>query len=166
MPSWVVTEDPLAPDVTVRDASRDDIPRIVALYRTDELTRKHSTAPPDDMAVEPGYYAVFDAIAADPRNRLLVAEHAGAVAGSFQLTLVPDMNPEGRDRAIIENVIVDAAVRARGIGSAMMRWAIEEARRRNCRQVALTSLNARTQAHRFYERLGFTPTHAGFKLEL
>ncbi len=76
------------------------------------------------------------------------------------------MNPEGRERAIIENVIVDGAARGRGIGSAMMRWAIEEARRRNCRQVALTSLNARTDAHRFYQRLGFEPTHVGMKLSL
>ena len=164
MPSWIVSENP--PLTQIRDATRDDVPRIVALYRTDELTRKHNAAPADDVKVEPGYYATFDAIAADPRNRLLVAEHAGVVVGSFQLTFVPDMNPEGRDRAIIENVIVDGAARGRGIGSAMMRWAIEEARRRSCRQVALTSLNARTDAHRFYQRLGFEPTHLGMKLTL
>ncbi len=151
-------------DIVVRDAIRDDVPRIVALYRTDEFTRKHATA--SSAAVEPGYYAAFEAIDSDARNRLLVAEHEGAIAGSFQFTFVPDMQPHGRDVAIIENVIVDAASRGRGIGDAMMRWAIEESRRHGCAQVKLTSNNARSDAHRFYERLGFEATHAGFKLIL
>jgi GNAT superfamily N-acetyltransferase len=150
--------------ITVRDAVRGDLPRIVALYRTDELTRKHHGSADEDL--EPGYFAVFDAIDQDPRNRLLVAEHGGVIAGSFQLTYVPDMQPDGREVAIIENVIVDAASRGAGLGSAMMRWAVEEARRHGSSQVKLTSNVKRTDAHRFYERLGFEPTHVGFKILL
>lgn len=152
------------PAVTIRDATRGDVPRIVALYRTDELTRKHG----DDSGaeVEPGYYAAFAAIERDARNRLLVAEVTGAITGSFQLTYVPDMQPDGRDVAIIENVIVDSAARGSGVGSAMMRWAVEEARAHGSSQVKLTSNAKRADAHRFYERLGFEPTHVGFKLLL
>ena len=164
MPSWVVTEDVLSQGVLVRDARLEDVPRIVALYRTDELTRKHKGA--GEAEVEPGYYAAFEAIERDPRNRLLVAEAGGVIAGSFQLTFVPDMRPDGRDVAIIENVIVDSAARGRGIGSAMMRWAVEEARRQGCSQVKLTSSRARADAHRFYERLGFEAAHIGFKILL
>ena len=86
--------------------------------------------------------------------------------GSFQLTYVPDMQPDGRDVAIVENVIVNAAVRGGGIGAAMMAWAVEEARRHGCSQVKLTSNNKRADAHRFYARLGFEATHTGFKLLL
>lgn len=150
--------------IVIRDALRADVPRIVALYRADEFTRKHTATVEAD--VEPGYYAAFAAIAKDPRNSLLVAEHDGVVAGSFQLTFVPDMQPDGRDVAIIENVIVGAADRGHGVGAAMMRWAIEESRAKNCSQVKLTSNNARADAHRFYQHLGFEPTHAGFKLNL
>ncbi len=164
MTSWIVSEDVLSKGVVVRDALRDDLPRIVALYRTDELTRKHKGAAGAD--VEPGYYAVFEAIERDPRNRLLVAEVGGTIAGSFQLTFVPDMRPDGREVAMVENVIVDAAARGLSIGSAMMRWAIDEARRHGCAQVKLTSSRARADAHRFYERLGFEPTHIGFKILL
>jgi len=164
MPSWVVTENVFSQSVVVRDARREDVPRIVALYRSDELTRKHKGAA--DADVEPGYYAAFDGIERDPRNRLLVAESGGTIAGSFQLTFVPDMQPDGRDVAIVENVIVDGAARGRGIGSAMMRWAVDEARRHGCSQVKLTSNRARADAHRFYERLGFEPTHVGFKILL
>jgi GNAT superfamily N-acetyltransferase len=162
MPSWVVSEDVLSQAIAMRDARRDDVPRIVALYRTDELTRKHHAE--SDAAVEPGYYAAFDAIESDPRNRLLVAEADGAIVGAFQLTYIPDMQPDGRDVAMIENVIVDGAKRGRGIGSAMMRWAVVEARQRGCSQLKLTSNVARKDAHRFYERLGFEPSHVGFKI--
>jgi len=48
----------------------------------------------------------------------------------------------------------------------MIEAAIEEARKHGCRLVQLTSDSRRTDAHRFYDRLGFTPTHTGFKLTL
>jgi hypothetical protein len=32
--------------------------------------------------------------------------------------------------------------------------------------VQLTSDNTRTDAHRFYERLGFARSHTGFKIQL
>jgi GNAT superfamily N-acetyltransferase len=163
MTSWIVSEDILRQPPAIRDATRDDIPGIVELYVTDELTHKHQL---EAEGVPEGYYATFDAIEADARNRLLVAELAGHVVGSFQLTYVPDMMPEGRERAIVENVIVDSAVRGHGIGEAMMRWAIEEARARNCLRVQLTSSKARANAHRFYERLGFQRTHEGFRFDL
>lgn len=150
--------------VTLRDATRDDVARIVSLYRTDELGRKHDEG--SAGAVDPGYYAAFDAIARDPRNRLLVAVSDGVVAGSFQFTYIPDMNAEGAEVALIENVIVDAALRSRGIGSAMMRWAIDDARARGCYRVSLMSRNVRTDAHRFYARLGFDGGSTGFKLYL
>ena len=52
------------------------------------------------------------------------------------------------------------------VGEAMMRWAIEEARRRGCVRVQLTSSKRRKDAHRFYERLGFVATHEGMQLQL
>ncbi|HEY8172106.1 MAG TPA: GNAT family N-acetyltransferase, partial [Dehalococcoidia bacterium] len=97
---------------------------------------------------------------------LLVAELGFVVVGSFQFTIVPDMSPEGRQVAIVENVIVDAGLRGHSIGSAMMRWAIEEAKRNNCHRISLTSSKLRTDAHRFYQRLGFEPTHEGMKIVL
>jgi GNAT superfamily N-acetyltransferase len=48
----------------------------------------------------------------------------------------------------------------------MMRWAIDEARRRGCALVQLTSDKTRMDAHRFYTRLGFVATHEGMKLAL
>lgn len=43
---------------------------------------------------------------------------------------------------------------------------MDESRRQNCQLVQLTSDVTREDAHRFYERLGFTASHVGFKLAL
>lgn len=56
--------------------------------------------------------------------------------------------------------------RAQGIGSALVRAAIDEAQARGCYRVQLTSNAVRDDAHHFYRRLGFEPTHVGFKLPL
>ena len=48
----------------------------------------------------------------------------------------------------------------------MIAFAIDAARAAGCRLVQLTTDKRRTDAHRFYERLGFKATHEGMKLEL
>lgn len=63
-------------------------------------------------------------------------------------------------------MIVEPSLRGQGIGEAMMRWAIDEARRRGCFRVQLTSNKVRKRAHAFYERLGFVASHEGMKLSL
>ncbi len=55
-----------------------------------------------------------------------------------------------------------ADLRGRGIGARMMDHAAEEARRLGAVKIRLSSNAARTDAHRFYERLGFSRSHAGF----
>lgn len=61
---------------------------------------------------------------------------------------------------------IHADMRGRGLGTELIRWAIEESRREGCRLVQLTSNATRTDAHRFYENLGFSATHVGFKMKL
>jgi GNAT superfamily N-acetyltransferase len=53
-----------------------------------------------------------------------------------------------------------------GIGARMIEFAIAEAKSRGMRLVRLTSNVKRKDAHRFYERLGFKPSHLGFKMAL
>jgi GNAT superfamily N-acetyltransferase len=69
-------------------------------------------------------------------------------------------------RAQIEAVRVRRDYRGRGLGGAMFQWAIEESRRRGCVLVQLTTDKSRSDAHRFYERLGFIASHEGLKLAL
>ena len=72
----------------------------------------------------------------------------------------------GARRAIVEAVRVDAPLRGRRIGEALMRWAAARARERGCSTLQLTTDKRRTDAHRFYARLGFAASHEGMKLRL
>ena len=112
------------------------------------------------------YFTAFDAINGDANNELVVADSGGKILGMLQLTFIPYLNFQGSWRALIESVHVSSRVRGRGVGSAMMRWAIARAEERGCRIVQLTTDKRRAEAKRFYEKLGFKATHEGMKLHL
>ncbi len=139
----------------------DDVPAIVALLAADSLGAGRET--PDDLAP---YLAAFDRLAADPNQHLLVAERQGEVVGTLQLTVIPGLSRAGATRTVVEAVRVRSTERGLGLGTLLMEHAIEESRRLGASLVQLTSDSSRVDAHRFYERLGFTGSHVGFKLAL
>ena len=146
----------------LRRAHAEDVGTIVSLLAADQLGATRDS--PDDLAP---YLAAFEAIDGDPAHQLVVVTDAtGAVVGTMQLTEIPGLARRGALRMQIEAVRVDAALRSSGLGAEMMRWAIDDARRKNCALVQLTSDKGRTDAHRFYERLGFARSHEGYKLAL
>jgi GNAT superfamily N-acetyltransferase len=146
----------------LRRALRDDVPAIVELLAEDELGTGRDGAA---GGVEP-YLGAFDAIDTDPAHLLVVAETGGEIVGTLQLSVLPSLPHRGAFRAQLEGVHVRADRRGGGLGAAMVGWAVEEARRRGCAEVQLTSQKRRVDAHRFYERLGFARSHEGFKLIL
>ncbi len=149
--------------LSYRDATTADLPFIVRLIAEDAVA-----ATPDrpDEPDHPRYLAALASIDADPNQRLLVAEYEGRPAGSLQLTFIPGIARLGEARCLIEAVHIAPDLRSRGLGSQMIRWAIEEARARGCGVVQLTSNKKRLDAHRFYQRLGFAQSHEGFKYSL
>ncbi|MDH6608755.1 GNAT superfamily N-acetyltransferase [Streptomyces sp. SAI-208] len=148
-------------DLEIRHATADDIPAIVGMLADDPLGAQRES--PDDLAP---YLAALERLSSDPNQHLVVATREDRVVGTLQLTVVPGLSRRGATRSIIEGVRIHADERGSGLGSRLIEWAIEESRRQNCRLVQLTSDNTRTDAHRFYERLGFTASHVGFKLAL
>jgi GNAT superfamily N-acetyltransferase len=147
----------------IRDAREQDVPAIVALYADDPLgASRERPGDPLDAA----YWSAFEQITADPRHRLVVAEEAGEVVGTLQLSFIPHLVRIGAERAQIEAVRVRGSRRGSGLGRTLVRWAISEARQRGCALVQLTTDARRPDAHRFYESLGFEPTHLGLKLTL
>jgi GNAT superfamily N-acetyltransferase len=113
-----------------------------------------------------GYTDAFAAIAADPNQLLAVVEDAGEVVGTLQLTFIPGLSYQGAWRGQIEAVRIAGSRRGQGLGERLIRWAVEECRARGCLMVQLTTNLSRKDAHRFYERLGFRHSHAGYKLSL
>ena len=154
----------MSPALLIRRAEERDLPAVVRLFAIPDegnLKDEDASSPLPDC-----YREALAAIAADPANMLVVAEREGAVIGAFHLTIIQYVAYRGGRVAQIENVIVDPDARSLGVGAAMMEWAIDEARRRGCFRVQLTTNKARKRAHRFYERLGFTASHEGMKLAL
>jgi GNAT superfamily N-acetyltransferase len=147
--------------VRLRRATEDDVPALVALLADDDLGRDRETA--DDATP---YLRAFTLLDADPAHLLVVAEGADAVVGTLQLSVLPGLSRGGALRAQLEAVRVARGSRGTGLGTALIGWAVEEARRRGCALVQLTTDKARADAHRFYARLGFVASHEGLKLDL
>lgn len=147
----------------IRTATAADLPAIVAMLADDHLGegREDASAP-----LNPAYRAAFDAIAAAPNIRLVVAEQDGDVVGTLQLTFTPGLSRKGAWRGTIEAVRIVSGRRGQGLSAELVAWAIEQCRARACRSVQLTTDKSREGAHRFYERLGFKPTHLGYKMDL
>ena len=149
--------------IAIRSARREDLPALVALFAADMLGGHGDTT---DPAAAGDYIAAFEAIERSPNDRLYVAELAGEVAGTFQATTTRTLPGRGSIKMTVEAVQTRHDLRGRGIGAAMIRFAVEEARKAGARQVQLMSNALRVDAHRFYERLGFTKSHVGLKLKL
>jgi GNAT superfamily N-acetyltransferase len=148
----------------MRAARREDVGAIVALLADDELGSARDVVSDPPL---PAYLEAFEAIAANPRTLLAVAEDAGgAVVGTLELTFIPGLSNHGAELALISAVRVSSSLRGQGLGEAMMAWAMDEARRRGCKQMELLSHASRDAAHRFYERLGFVKSHVGMKRAL
>jgi GNAT superfamily N-acetyltransferase len=148
-------------DLEIRPAASDDVPAIVAMLADDPLGAQRES--PDDLTP---YLAALERLSADPNQHLVVAVREGRVVGTLQLTVLPGLSRKGSTRSLIEGVRIHSAERGSGLGTRFIEWAIEESRRQGCQLVELTSDASRTDAHRFYERLGFTASHVGFKLAL
>ena len=143
-----------------REASRADVPAVVALLRDDMLG-----AGREDEDLAP-YLAAFDRMAAEGANRLIVAEDAGAIVATYQITFISGLSLRATRRAQVESIRVATDRRGSGLGAALMADAEARARAAGCRLMQLTTNRARPRAHAFYERLGFTASHIGYKREL
>lgn len=147
--------------VTFRRATRDDVPAIVALLADDMLGSIRES--PEDLAP---YLAAFEAIDANPHQLLVVAERAGRIVGTAELSFTVGLSHRGVRRATIEAVRVHRDERGAGLGARLIAWCLDEAQRRGSGMVQLTSSAGRVDAHRFWKRLGFEQSHLGFKLRL
>ncbi len=150
-------------DVTIRRARETDLAGLIGLFAADDIGGHGDTT--DEAAYE-DYLRAFHAIDASHNEQLFVAEIGEDLVGTFQILFNRTLTGRGSLSMIIEAVQTRADMRGRGIGAQMIAHAVEEAKRRDCRLVQLVSNAVRTDAHRFYERLGFARSHFGFKMKL
>jgi ribosomal protein S18 acetylase RimI-like enzyme len=148
--------------ITIRDARRDDVGVIVAMLADDPLGSGRERL---EDPVPASYFRAFEALEHASHIQLVVAEDEdGAVIGCLQLCILPGLSSQGASRGLIEDVRVATHCRSRGVGEKIVQWAVAEARAKGCALVELLTHNTRTDAQRFYARLGFQPSHVGMTL--
>ena len=145
--------------ICIREADNRDLAGVLALYAQPEL---------DDGVVLPLHDAerVFARFARYPDYTLYVAEQRGRIVGSFALLIMDNLGHLGTPSAIVEDVVVGPVLHGRGVGRAMMRFAIERCRAKHCYKLALSSNAKREGAHAFYESLGFERHGYSFRIAL
>lgn len=149
--------------IVIRRATRDDLGSIIRLLSDDPISAgRGDVASAEDADA---YAAALDRIIDDSSNEIVVAMNQDdVVVGTLQLTVIPGMARRGSTRLLVEAVRVTSTERSSGIGTALMRWVMEQAATElKAPLVQLTSDAARADAHRFYTRLGFVDSHVGFK---
>jgi GNAT superfamily N-acetyltransferase len=134
--------------------------RLLAQLRPDDPTVEGASAP-----LPAAYAAAFRRMLA-AGQRVLVAQSGNAIVATATLIVCPNLSHRGRPYAIVENVVVDESRRGAGLGELLLRRAIDLAREAGCYKLSLTSNRARTDAHRFYGRIGLRATHEGFRIDL
>lgn len=157
---------PTREEVTLRRATDGDLPALMLLLSDDPISAaRGDQGSESDIGA---YRAALAAILADASNDLLVVvDEADVPFGTFQITRIPGMARQGATRLLVEAVRVSTVRRSGGVGGAMMRWVTDTAAPAlGATLVQLTSDEARVDAHRFYERLGFVGSHRGFKFRV
>lgn len=148
-----------ADDITIRAAGEADVPAVLALY-----------AQPDfddgDVLSADAAAAIFRRFATYPDYTLLLAQQGGVVVGSFALLIMDNIGHRGTPSAIVEDVVVAPHAQGRGVGAAMMRFALARCRDKGCYKLMLSSNARREAAHAFYEGLGFARHGYSFRVDL
>ena len=144
-------------NVTFREATRADVPAVMALLLDDSLGAQRELSEPDL------YYGAFEAMQAEGANSLIIGERDGRIIATYQLTFITGLSHRATRRAQVESVRVAAELRGQGLGTLMMEDAEIRARAAGCRMIQLTTHASRNRAREFYDGLGFTPSHVGYK---
>ncbi|EIG59154.1 MULTISPECIES: GNAT family N-acetyltransferase [unclassified Bradyrhizobium] len=144
--------------VSIRPARREDVAAIVAMLADDHLGSARERV---EDPLPASYYEAFARVERDQNIQLVVAESEGRVVGCLQLAILPGLSSQGGLRGLLEDVRVASDWRSRGIGEQLVQWAVTEAKARGCNLVELLTHQTRTDAQRFYKRLGFTASHVG-----
>jgi len=146
--------------LTFRTATRDDVPAIVALLTDDILGATRET---DDLAP---YLAAFDQLQNEGGNQVIIGVQNDEIVATYQLIFISGLSLRAARRAQVESIRVVARLRGQGLGQAMMDDADKRARAAGCSLMQFTTNKTRNRAQAFYERLGFTPSHVGYKRSL
>ncbi len=148
--------------IAIRDAQISDLPALLALYQSSGLDAPQPSQAAGLAQIEKAWQQVQ----AMPLARVRVAETDAQLVGTLTLFILPMLSHQGTPSAVVESVGVPADLQGQGVGRALMQDAIDLAAAAGCYKLALSSNLRRTEAHAFYEKLGFEQHGKSFQIEL
>jgi GNAT superfamily N-acetyltransferase len=145
-------------DLSFRTASRPDLALLHQMYGELDPAR----GAPEISRLE----EVWRELEANRWTSVWIATRGGEPVGSFILAIVPALGARCRPVALVEDVVVRTTSRGAGVGRAMMSFAMEKAREAGAYKLMLSSNLERTEAHRFYDSVGFERHGYSFLVKL
>ena len=143
----------------IRRATESDLPAIIRLH--------NQLDPGESQISDSDAHRIFTLINTYPDYAIYVAESDdGRIVGTFGLLVMDKLAHNGKPSGLVEDVVVDESLRGHGIGREMMLFAMEYCRTRACYKLALSSNLKRTEAHGFYETLGFRKHGFSYAIDL
>jgi GNAT superfamily N-acetyltransferase len=140
--------------IKIRPATESDLPVLIRLLsQLTSITIENAEPVFRKMASYPSYHAYLAFI-------------DDVAIGTFSLLMMDNLGHDSTPIAILENVVVDKAMRRSGIGQQMMKFAESTSKEYGCYKMLLASNMTLNDAHHFYESLGFTKQGYAFSLEL
>jgi len=146
-----------------RRANSNDLVAIVTLLINDSLGKDRECL---TQELDSRYLEAFKKIDADPNQYLMIVEIDNVIVGTCHTSLLHSLTFKGSTRLQIEAVRIKDEYRGQGIGEHMISEAIRHGKINGASIIQLTTNKERSDAQRFYERIGFKATHAGMKLYL
>jgi GNAT superfamily N-acetyltransferase len=150
-------------ELNFRLATKDDLLDIVRMLADDTLG---TTREKFETTLSDNYLKAFDRIISDTNQELTIVEMNGEKVATFHLTFIQYLTHQGGLRAQIEAVRTNSNYRGQGIGTKVLDYIIDRAKQMGCNMLQLTTDRQRPEAIKFYETIGFVPTHEGMKLKL
>ena len=144
---------------SIREALPGDLESVIGLIADDKIGRIR-----EQKEEKESYRIAFDSIlTADYMSFVVMENSASELVACLQLMILPHLSRQGVTRAQVESVRVRSDLRGRGLGRRMMEYACNQASKRGCGLMQLTTDKRRDEARAFYEAVGFEPSHLGFK---
>lgn len=147
--------------ITYCRAELDDLQDIVQLLLDDDLGSKR-----ESLSNLESYSKTFDLIDRDSNQILVVMRIGSKIIGTCHLTLMPSLTYQGSIRLNIEAVRIASDLRNNSYGEKLIRWAIVYGKDNGASIVQLATNKNRSNAKKFYKKLGFVDSHVGMKLQL
>jgi len=145
----------------IRKAKIPDLDQVIHLLYDDGLGRDRESI---SNKYKQKYLSVFSELLESKYFDIFVMEINNEIIGFYQIMYLPHISFKGSKRGQVESVRIRSDSRRSGLGTKLMKHAIEVAGDNGCSILQLTSNKKRKEIGKFYKNLGFSPTHDGYKL--